>query len=76
MLYVLDPIIKCTKIVDSLVSIVDRIQYHKVLSFTLTVFALNVNLPISNLITPAVLNNLLDVGLFYTYIFLFSAVSF
>ena len=45
----------------SLVSIIDCKQYHKILPFALTSFVLNLNLLISHFITPAILNNLLDV---------------
>lgn len=45
-----------------LVFIIDYKQYHKILPFALTLFALILNVPISNFITSAILNNLPDVG--------------
>lgn len=46
----------------SYVFIIDYKQYHKILPFALTLFALILNVPISNFITSAILNNLPDVG--------------
>lgn len=59
MLYVLDHTITCIKTVDSLVSIADCMQHHK--GWPFHIFASTLNLPSSNVVTPAILSHLPDV---------------